>query len=142
MARPALRQALPWLTGLVAAACLVRIAPPLAAGEPPVDPNCDVTRGRAVFAKCAICHTNDAGGAQSVGPNLYRIVGRRIAAVEGFAYSDDLKRFGREWSPELLNRFIADPLGQVPGTIMAFGGLSKAEDRLALVCYLESTAND
>jgi cytochrome c len=142
MARLSLGQALRSLTGVVAAACLARIAMPVVAGEAPVDPDCDGARGRAVFAKCAICHTNDAGGRHSVGPNLYRVVGRRIAAADGFAYSDELKRYGEEWSPELLDRFIADPLGQVPGTTMAFGGLSRAQDRLELLCYLKSAANE
>ena len=40
--------------------------------------------------KCAACHTFEQGGAAKIGPPLWGVVGRDIASVAGFAYSDAL----------------------------------------------------
>jgi cytochrome c len=112
----------------------------VAGGDTPSEAACNAERGQALFVKCAICHTNDASGAHSVGPNLHGIIGRRIAAAQGFAYTDALKSYGKQWSLEKLDRFIADPLGEVPGAAMAFAGLKKPDDRRDLLCYLESAS--
>ena len=51
----------------------------------------DVARGAEVAKKCAICHTFDKGGANLIGPNLYGVLGRKIASHEGYEYSEALK---------------------------------------------------
>jgi cytochrome c len=95
----------------------------------------DAAKGETVFKKCAACHKLD--GANAVGPHLDAVVGRPVASVEGFAYSDGMHAHGGDWTPEALFAFLEDPKGVVPGTKMAFAGLPKPEDRANVIAYLE-----
>jgi cytochrome c len=96
----------------------------------------DAAKGETVFKKCAACHKLD--GANAVGPHLDGVVGRPVAAVEGFSYSDAMVAHGGEWTPEELFAFLANPKKDVPGTKMAFAGLPKPEDRANVIAYLET----
>ena len=98
----------------------------------------DPVKGQKVFKKCAACHTVDEGGKNKVGPNLWNIVNRPIAAHEGFAFSDAMAALEGNWDFERLNAFIADPKGTVPGTKMAFKGVSKDGDRGNVLAYLRT----
>lgn len=100
----------------------------------------DIDAGQSVFKKCASCHTIEQGGQNKVGPNLYDVVGRPIASVEGFGYSSALISYGegKEWSYAELNGFLHKPKEHVPGTSMGFAGLKKTEDRANLVAWLRT----
>ncbi|MEM7239000.1 MAG: cytochrome c family protein, partial [Pseudomonadota bacterium] len=96
----------------------------------------DVAKGAKVFSKCKSCHKLD-DGANGVGPHLYGVVGREIGGVGGFGYSDVLAGMsGEAWGLENLSAFLEDPKGWAPGTKMGFSGLSKPEDRVNLIVYL------
>ena len=101
--------------------------------------------GAAVFKKCAACHTDDASGANKVGPNLWGIVNRPVASHAGFAYSAPMKEFAQGgsvvWDYEHLDHFLLSPKGLVKGTAMGFAGLKKVEERAALIAYLRSKAD-
>lgn len=112
---------------------LCGVLPAVHAADP-----CDSARGQQVFEKCALCHTAQKDAAHAAGPNLWGIVGRRVAAANGFAYSPALLGAGGQWDEATLDAFITDPAGLRPGTWMAFGGIKRAADRAALVCYLRS----
>jgi cytochrome c2 len=99
-----------------------------------------LTQGARTYQKCYSCHALEAGRNDLSGPTLHKIVGRRIAAEPGFAYSPALMGFAaREprWTKQLLNRFAADPEGLVPGTSMTFHGIPDAREREALIAWLE-----
>jgi cytochrome c len=97
----------------------------------------DATKGAAIFAKCAACHTIDQGGADGIGPNLYGIVGKPIGKHSaGFAYSGDLAGHGGDWSYENLDAWLTSPKAFAAGTKMTFAGLGSAEDRANLILYL------
>ena len=97
----------------------------------------DAAAGEKVFGKCKACHKLD--GSKGTGPHLDGVVGRPVASVPDFAYSDGMKAHGGDWTPEPLQVFLTDPKGVVPGTKMSFAGLKKAEDRANLIAYLETT---
>ena len=99
-----------------------------------------LSRGERAYQKCSSCHALEPGAGKLEGPGLHRIVGRRVAAQRGFAYSPALRRFARRnprWTPRLLDRYVADPEGLVPGTSMNFHGIADAAERRALIHYLE-----
>lgn len=114
---------------------LAPIAPLLASADP--------AKGEAVFKKCAACHTLEQGGANKVGPALYEIVNRPIAAHEGFSYSGAMKAFaegGKVWDYEALNHFLLAPKKYVPGTAMGFAGLKKDDERANVIAYMRTFA--
>ncbi len=99
----------------------------------------DVAKGEKLFKVCAACHTIDAGGANRVGPNLHGIIGAKHAHAAGFAYSDAMKaKAGETWTVDALNEFIWNPKKTIAGTKMSYAGMKKAEDRAALIKYLQS----
>jgi len=97
----------------------------------------DVAKGKKTFKKCGACHTTDQGGKNKVGPNLWNIVGRGVAEVEGFKYSDAMASRGGNWSIAALNEFLANPKGNVPGTKMSFKGVKKDRDRANVLLFLQ-----
>jgi cytochrome c len=94
--------------------------------------------GEAIYAKCAACHSIVKGGANGIGPALHGVVGRGIGSVAGYTYSTALKTKGGVWDAAALDAYIAAPAKYAPGTKMAYAGLSKAEERKALIEYLSA----
>jgi cytochrome c len=121
--------------GAAAAAAPEPIAPLLASADP--------AAGEKIFKKCAACHSGDKGGANKVGPNLWGVIGRPIAAHEGFSYSAALKGFaaGEAWDYEKMSSFIAAPKAYIKGTAMGFAGLKKPDERANLIAYLRTLAD-
>lgn len=100
----------------------------------------DADKGAKGFSKCKACHKIEEG-ANGTGPTLYGIVGRAIASVPGFSYSDALTGLGGNWGPAELNGFLESPKNYAPGTKMGFAGVKKAEDRADLIAYLATIGN-
>ena len=96
----------------------------------------DAAKGEKVFAKCKSCHKIDGGNA--TGPHLNGVVGRPVASIADFAYSDGMKAHGGNWEPERMNEFLTNPKGVVAGTKMSFAGLPKVEDRANIIKYLST----
>jgi len=101
----------------------------------------DVGKGERVYNKCAACHKLEQG-ANGTGPYLYGVVGRDVAAAQGFGYSGNLIAVNDVWTPEELDAFLANPKGYAPGTTMGFAGLPKAEDRANVIAFLDMTDGD
>ena len=112
----------------------------------PLLASADAAKGEVVFKKCAACHDDSKGGPNKVGPNLYGVVGRNIAAHEGFSYSTAMKDFSeggaKAWDFETLNHFIHGPKKLVSGTAMGFAGLKKPEDIANLLVYLNNLSDN
>ena len=122
----------------LAASMWVGIAGAALAAPSPSPPD-----GERLYRRCYACHALEPGRNSPAGPTLDNIVGRPIAAERGFDYSPALRRLAeryRRWTPELLDRFIADPEAIAPGAEMGFIGLSDAGDRRLLVDWLRRRA--
>jgi cytochrome c len=95
----------------------------------------DAAAGEKVFNQCKACHTVEAGK-NRIGPSLHGVVGREAGKVEGFKYSQPMKDSGMTWTPENLDKYLADPKATIPGNKMAFAGLKSPQDRANVIAYL------
>ena len=95
-------------------------------------------RGAVLAATCQGCHTLTPGGANGIGPNLSGVVGRRIASVEGYAYTPALSALADRWTPENLRAFLAAPDSFAPGTAMQLTTRYDEAQLRDLVQYLET----
>lgn len=110
----------------------------------PLMASADSAAGAVVFKKCAACHSDDASGGNKIGPNLWGVVNRPVAAHEGFAYSAAMKAHAetnKTWTYEDLDHFLTSPKGFVKGTAMGFAGLKKVEERANVIAYLRTQAD-
>lgn len=97
----------------------------------------DPAAGSSLWSQCRACHAIE-DGRNGVGPHLYGIVGREVAAVDGFNYSGALEQAGDVWEPEILSAFLEAPSSVAPGTSMNYRGMASAEDRANLIAYMEA----
>ncbi|MCH2095176.1 MAG: c-type cytochrome [Rhodobacteraceae bacterium] len=97
-----------------------------------------VAAGEKVFKKCASCHQVGAGAKNRSGPQLNAVVGRTAGSVEQFRYSKVMAESGLVWDDTTLSGFLENPKGYLKGTKMSFRGLSKEEDRMAVIAYLRT----
>ena len=91
--------------------------------------------GAELFKPCAACHATEAGSNRP-GPSLHGIIGRKAGSLAGYAYSPAMKSFGKAWDTALLDSYLYDPAGTVPGTKMAYPGLKDENDRQDVIAYL------
>ena len=94
-------------------------------------------RGQKVFRVCGACHSIDEGAAHTIGPNLWGVVGRPVAAADAYdRYSPAIASVGGIWSPERLDRYLRQPMTEVEGTAMVFPGIPNDADRADLIAWL------
>ena len=98
----------------------------------------DPVAGKAVFARCAICHKAAKDAGNGLGPNLFGVAGRKAASLPDFEYSGPLKAAGITWTNDKLAQWVAGPAKMVPGTKMAFPGITSKADIRNVVAYLDS----
>jgi cytochrome c2 len=100
----------------------------------------DASAGERIYRQCQACHQieNERNG---VGPHLVGVVGRDIASVDGFNYSDALTGLDGAWTLDKLSAWIENPREFAPGNRMGYQGLSDEQDRADLMAYLESAGN-
>jgi cytochrome c len=94
--------------------------------------------GAEVFRACVACHTLSPDEGNKAGPTLSGIFGRRIATLPGYNFSPALKKLQIVWTPETVSKlFEIGPATYTPGTKMPEQTIGSAEDRQALVQFLE-----
>ena len=118
------------LAALVAACQWAR-----AQGKPP-----DIEDGQLAFNNaCRTCHTLREGD-NRLGPNLYKVVGRKVGSLPGYAYSSAMQGADMVWDKAALDRFIANPDQTLPGHNMKpYGGIASPDERARIIAYLEAS---
>jgi cytochrome c len=146
--------------GALLGTCLILVAMHIASGaiftpQPPAKPGFEIAvkeeqpqagtlasasiqRGAEIAKQCQACHNVQEGQGPKVGPDLYGVVGRKIASVEGFNYSSALKAKSGTWDFDTLNTWLTKPSAFAPGTAMTFAGLSSEKQRADVIDYLDS----
>ena len=102
-----------------------------AAGAGPIPPQVPANlagigepdRGRELaYTYCEECHTIAPGDPERTGaaqgPPLIGIIGRPVADLPGFEYSNALLTYGGSWTPERFFAFVLSPALTIPGTRM------------------------
>jgi cytochrome c len=95
-------------------------------------------RGAQVAKQCQACHNLQEGQGPKIGPDLYNVVGRKIASAQGFNYSAALKTKNGNWDFDTLNTWLTKPSAFAPGTAMTFAGLSNEKQRADVIAYLDT----
>jgi cytochrome c len=126
----AIKEEQPQAGAAPAAPAEVPIAEALASASP--------QHGAEIAKQCQACHNFQEGQGAKIGPDLYGVVGRKIASVAGFNYSSALKGKSGTWDFDSLNTWLTKPSAYAPGTAMTFAGLSNVKQRADVIAYLDS----
>ena len=94
--------------------------------------------GAEVYKACIACHSLAPDDAHRAGPTLAGVMGRKVGTAPGYAYSSALTNKDIIWSRETIARlFEIGPNALLPGTKMPEQIVTRAEDRDALVDFIE-----
>ena len=117
-----------WLTSVAAEPEVEAISARLATADPAI--------GKKVFTQCAACHVAKPSATATIGPNLWNVFGRPVAAESGFDYSESLQAVSGTWDAERLNVYLFDPKRVAPTGRMPFPGIKSTNERAHLIAYL------
>ncbi len=95
----------------------------------------DADHGKVLFGTCAACHSDRP---DALGPSLKGVFGRQAASLDGFRYSNPMKRAKLVWDEANLRDYISDPQAKVKGNRMPYGGMSAPMDVDDLIAYLKT----
>jgi cytochrome c len=108
----------------------------------PLLASANAERGKEIAKKCTQCHTFEKGGPNRTGPNLWGIIGNKVAHAADFAYSAAFKEKGGTWDNEKLNVLLHKPRSFVQSTKMSFVGLKDAQERADVIAYLHTLSDN
>ena len=98
--------------------------------------------GESASRACAACHSFNEGGPNKVGPNLYDVMGAKIASVSDFNYSNALSSKEGEWTYEKMDAWLENPSGWAQGTSMSYNGIKDPEKRADVIAYLRAQSDN
>ena len=96
----------------------------------------DRDNGKRQAQICRACHSFEAGGANTIGPNLHGFFGKSVGSVAGFSYSAAVAEADFVWTPRALDAWLIQPARFLPGNRMIFAGVADEQDRADLIAYL------
>jgi cytochrome c len=99
----------------------------------------DPERGQEFFkSACVACHSL-VPDKNMTGPSLHGIWGRKAGSLSSFKrYSTALKAADVQWDDQTLDQWLTDPQAFIPGNVMVFPGIGKADQRADLITFLKS----
>ena len=97
----------------------------------------DVEKGQHSFNKCV-----GPGAENKVGPELNGLDGRHAGTAANFNYSDANKNSGIVWNEATFKDYIRSPQAKIPGTKMAFAGITNPQEIEDLWAYLKQFGTD
>jgi cytochrome c len=115
-------------------ALLASLPAPYSSGNP--------ENGKRVAGLCRSCHSFEKGGPNMTGPNLYGVYGKAAGVHPDYSHSQALKSAGITWDAQTLDKWVENPRQLVPGNKMTFAGIKKPQDRVDLVAYLRTQADE
>ena len=122
-------------------ACLAAIAVLGIGWAGPARADADAAHGQAIVARtCGVCHSPEIG-VNRIGPSLFGVVGRPIANLPDFVYSDTLKSMRGswgQWDDTTLDAYLSNPRQVLHGVKMFFKGLPGESDRADVIAYLRT----
>lgn len=99
----------------------------------------DAAAGQAIFNRCKICHSLEAGK-NMVGPSLHGLFGRKAGTADDYAYSEAMQKSGVVWDDDTLTKYLRSPREFIPGDKMAFPGIKDDKQIEDLLAYLHQAA--
>lgn len=102
----------------------------------------DAEAGKTVFKKCLACHAIGENAKNKVGPELNGLDGRKSGTAAGYSYSAANKNSGITWNEKEFKEYIKAPVAKIPGTKMAFAGITKQSDIDNLWAYVSQFDKD
>lgn len=125
------------------AAAPAQAAAPAAPGIDTLFASADIAKGQAVFQQqCSVCHSITKGGHNSIGPDLYGIVGAKAFSAPGFTYSSAVQaKAGQPWTPDSLSDWLKAPNSYASGTAMSFAGIKNDQIRADVIAYLNHNSD-
>ena len=102
----------------------------------------NLDEAKKVWKKCSACHSIKKDGKNKIGPALYNVLGRNVAALNDYKYSKAFETYGKSWTFEEMNGFLTKPQAYIKGTKMAFAGLKKEKDRASIILFLNQNSDN
>lgn len=102
----------------------------------------DAAKGEKDFVVCRACHQIGPTAKNFVGPVLNGVVGRKAGSYPGYSYSEANKGSGITWTPDELEKYLANPQGVVPHTKMIFPGVKDPQKVKDIIAFLETYGPD
>lgn len=102
----------------------------------------DLDHAKKVWKKCSACHSIKKGGKNKIGPALYGVLGRNVAALDDYKYSKAFLAYGKSWTFEEMNGFLKKPQSYIKGTKMAFAGLRAEKDIASIILLMNQNSDN
>ena len=101
----------------------------------------NLVEGEKVFQRCSSCHSIAEADPNKKGPPLNGIMGRPIASVAGYSYSEPMAKLGATgavWNETTLDQFLKYPSEFVKGTSMTAPPVRRESERVDLIAFLNT----
>ncbi len=101
-----------------------------------LEPASDVMLGAFAYEVCKNCHGSLGGAVRRTVPPLAGVIGRKVASLTDFAYSDGLRKVDGVWTEQRLDAFLESPSRFAPGNTMSFPGIANSVERRLILDFI------